>query len=867
MLGIYKTIAVVLGTLSSLHAASTDRCFEEITLAGDAVNITSPGYPKPYGANLTCGWKIHTSTPDRRVGIHIAYFSLESSTNCKYDNLSFYDGPERSNVSMFKFCGNGSTPSSFLSSRDSMYIEFISDSAVNAAGFRIIVMDVEECGGTLTATSQPQHLTSPGYPYTYFNNLRCTWIITAENETDTVGLKILRSDIEKASINMCVYDFLRVFNGNTTEAHQYLGTSCSNQIPRYQSSKNSLVVQFITDTRTTESGFMLQYTARKVGDCNNTYPVYSTPVTILSPGYPDSYESNLECFITLADVSRQDQQNLKLDIVDSDLDGAYPHCENDSVTLYQGRRGSGIERSIGKFCGDSSTTPLGPYYSNGMIMSMVFKTNGDKSGRGFRIRASHSIRKVVPPQSINCGALFLNATTHRQFLQSPGYPVGYQSKEDCRWTITASTPNMMVRIEVVDSDIYSGYSNYEHCRYDHVTAYDGPSIFNDTLLSWCGPSRPTFQSTGSAVTIHFHTDMSSVKRGIKLAYFETNEPYHCGGTVNITTTDYTTITSPNYPGPYPNHQECSWTIHAPANTNIEAKVRNMGIESTSQCTFDFLEIYDGAQSSSSSAGRLCGDDDANYISSGHIITVRFHSDSSTRNKGYQMQLKAGRFSVSATEEFSASYSNQYIYSPNYPFNYPSNAEVGWKITADEDYIVKVSVIESRLEASFGCTSDYVEAFNGPDSNAPSLGRWCGKSEPIKRSSGSVMFLKFKSDSSDVDRGFKIQYTNEYSYHSLDLESDVGAIVGGTLGGVFSLILISVIVIIIYKHGQRTTATNIPVQYTVGQVPVINQFGQAQITTAMPPTSFTAPPTYTAAVQGATMPSSGYTNAEALPNKY
>ncbi|XP_046553798.1 cubilin-like isoform X2 [Haliotis rubra] len=792
-------------------------------------------------------------------------FSLESSLNCQFDSLSFYDGPNRSKVPMFKFCGEESTPSSFLSSRDSMYIEFISDSSKNAAGFRINVMDVEQCGGTLTATSQPQHLTSPGYPYTYFNNLNCTWIITAENETDTVGLRVLDSDIEKApsASNACRYDVLRVYNGYTAEADQYLGQSCSNQMPRYQSSKNSLVVQFTTDMSTTKQGFRLQYTARKVGDCNNTYPVYSSPQVIVSPGYPDSYERNLECFIILADLSQSTPGNLKLDIVDSDLDGAYPNCENDSVTLYQGQRGS----RIGEICGDSSTTPVGPYYSNGLVMTMVFKTNGDTSSRGFRIRASHSIRKVVPPQSGNCGSRFLNATTNRQFLQSPGYPVRYQNNEDCRWTITASSPNMMVRIEVIDSDIESNDRSYVTCRYDHATAYDGPSIFNDTLSSWCGPSRPTFQSTGSAVTFHFHTDTATAKRGFKLAYFETNEPYHCGGTLNVTTTDITTLTSPNYPGPYPNRQECIWTIHAPANTNIEAKVRNALFESPSQCTYDFLEIHDGVSTSTSNAGKFCGDD-TDYISSGHIITVRFHSDSSTRRKGFQMQLKAGHFSVSVTEEFSASYSSEYIYSPNYPFNYPSNADVGWKITADEYYIIKVNVMESRIENSFGCVSDYVEAFDGPNSNAPSLGRWCGKSEPIKRSSGQVMFLKFKSDSSGVDRGFKIEYTNEYSYHSPDFESDVGAIVGGTLGGVFLvLLIISVIGIYIYKHGQRTTATNIPVQYTVGQVPVINNFGQAHVTNAMPATTFTGPPAYTLAAQGAAMPSSGYVNAEALPNKY
>lgn len=48
---------------------------------------------------------------------------------------------------------------------------------------------------------------------------------------------------------------------------------------------------------------------------------------------------------------------------------------------------------IGEFCGDSSITSIGPYYSNGMVMKMVFKTNDDTSGRGFRIQASHSVRK------------------------------------------------------------------------------------------------------------------------------------------------------------------------------------------------------------------------------------------------------------------------------------------------------------------------------------------------------------------------------------------------------------------------------------------------------------------------------------------
>ncbi|XP_046548881.1 cubilin-like [Haliotis rubra] len=777
MLGIYKTIAVFLGTLSSLHAASTDRCFREITLSGDAANITSPGYPESYGPNLTCGWNIHASSPDRQVGVYIVYLDLEVSYNCQYDRLSFYDGPDKSNGSMFTFCGRDSTPRSILSSSNSMYIEFISDSFVNSEGFRIIVIDVEKCGGRLTATSEKRNFASPGYPYTYFNNLNCTWIITAENAADTVALTTLNSDIEKDTsfFNPCSHDALRVYNGNTTEDDQYLGRSCAYQTPIYQSSKNSLLVRFTTDAGTTRPGFKLQYFSRRVGDCNNTFLVYSSLLTILSPGYPDSYESNLECFIMLVDASQSTPYNLELDIVDSDLDGAYPDCQNDSVTLYYDQSGSRIT----ELCGNASTTPVGPYYSNGMVMTMVFKTDGDTSGRGFRISASHSERKVIPPQSDDCGSQFLNATTSRQFLQSPGYPVRYQNNEDCRWTIAASNSSMMVRIDVIDSDTGSYDSGYYNCRYGYVTVYDGPSIFSHKISVWCGPSRPTLQSTGSAMTIHFHTYSSPPKRGFKMAYFETNEPYHCGGSLNITTTDYTTLTSPHYPGPYPNGQDCTWIIYAPSNTNIEAQIHDSVIEAGYQCTSDYLEIYDGMMSSVSSAGSFCGNDDTDYISSGHIITVRFHSDSGTRYKGFQMYLKAGHFRVSETTELSASFGNEYIYSPNYPFNYPSNADVSWKITADEDRRVTISVTQSGLEKSHGCIKDYIEAFDGPDLNAPSLGRWCGKSEPLKTSSGPVMFLKFKSDSSGVDRGFKVAYSSEFNFKSsVFTDSHVGAIVGG-----------------------------------------------------------------------------------------
>lgn len=44
--------------------------------------------------------------------------------------------------------------------------------------------------------------------------------------------------------------------------------------------------------------------------------------------------------------------------------------------------------------------------------------------------------------------------------------------------------------------------------------------------------------------------------------------------------------------------------------------------------------------------------------------------------------------------------------------YSSDTESSWRITADEDYSVQINVMESRLQNSYNCLKDYMEAFDG-----------------------------------------------------------------------------------------------------------------------------------------------------------
>ncbi|XP_046548882.1 deleted in malignant brain tumors 1 protein-like [Haliotis rubra] len=474
--------------------------------------------------------------------------------------------------------------------------------------------------------------------------------------------------------------------------------------------------------------------------------------------------------------------NMRLDILSGDVEGDYPQCVNASLDLY------GIDGNqwlqIGRFCGNSSTSPVGPYYSNGIYMKLVFKTGSDTSGTGFRLRVSHSTKKAIPFQSPFCGPRFLNATTHPKILKFPELSKFAPNGETCTWIMTAPDPGMMVRIVVLDSDVQISPDDYFACAYSRVTAYNGPSPSNDTILFWCGNSRPTLQSTGSAMTLQSITRYSNGRKGFTLKYYATNETSICGGTVNLTTDKVTTLT-----GPYENSssQDCHWTVRAPDNMNIRIKVRKLKQETeptNTSTTSDYLELYDGTSTGSTTPGRWWGKSYAYYISSGTVVTARFITGASDTTRGLQMDFKAGHFNTSQEMRLSADYHDKYFVSTNYPFNYPSNVESTWKIQTDDYDQVKIAVIDSRLENSVGCLTDYVEAFDGSDSSAASLGRWCGGSQPNKTSSGSFMFLIFKTNSHTVNSGFRILYMAHYKEIDTDTGfSKVALIVMGTIAGV------------------------------------------------------------------------------------
>ena len=65
-----------------------------------------------------------------------------------------------------------------------------------------------------------------------------------------------------------------------------------------------------------------------------------------------------------------------------------------------------------------------------------------------------------------------------------------------------------------------------------------------------------------------------------------------GCITEIFVTEAGNITSPNYPGSYPNDAECLWVLRAAPGQRIQLMLSDVDIEEADDCEFDVLAVSD-----------------------------------------------------------------------------------------------------------------------------------------------------------------------------------------------------------------------------------------------------------------------------------
>ncbi|NP_001003148.2 cubilin precursor [Canis lupus familiaris] len=673
--------------------------------------FTSPSYPMPYYHSSECYWLLKASHGSP-FELEFEDFHLEHHPNCTLDYLAVYDGPSTSSHLLSQLCGNEKPPV-IRSTGDSMFLKFRTDEDQQGGGF--LAKYQQTCRNVVIVNRNYGILESIHYPNPYSDNQRCNWTIQATTG-NTVNYTFLAFELEN-HIN-CSTDYLELYDGP-----RRMGRYCGADMPPTGSTTGSkLQVLFYTDgVGHQEKGFQMQWFIHGCGG-----ELSGTTGSFSSPGYPNTYPPNKECiwYITTAPGS-----SIQLTIHDFDVE-YHARCNFDVLEVYGGP--DFHSPRITQLCSQRSSENPMQVSSTGNELAIRFKTDSSINGRGF-----NASWQAVPG---GCGGIFQAPNGE---IHSPNYPSPYRGNTDCSWVIRVER-NHRILLNFTDFDL----EPQDSC----ITAYDGLSSTTTRLASVCGRQQLTnpITSSGNSLFLRFQSGPSRQGRGFRAQFNQV-----CGG--HILTNSFDTISSPLFPAKYPNNQNCSWVIQAqPPFNHITLSFDHFGLESSTTCTQDFLEILDGDYDDAPLRGRYCGTSMPHPITSfSSALTLRFVSDSRVNSDGFHATYAASSSACGGTFHMAEGIFN----SPGYPEVYPSNVECVWNIVSSPGNRLQLSFITFQLEDSQDCSRDFVEVREG-NATGHLVGRYCGNVLPLNYSSivGHILWIRFVSDGSGSGTGFQATFT-------------------------------------------------------------------------------------------------------------
>ena len=103
-----------------------------------------------------------------------------------------------------------------------------------------------------------------------------------------------------------------------------------------------------------------------------------------------------------------------------------------------------------------------------------------------------------------------------------------------------------------------------------------------------------------------------------------------------------TITSPNFPGSYPNLISSRWNITAARGNQIKLNFTSFHLEPSKACEKDFVHIQDGPLASSDVTVRMCGQQRSGktVFSIGPHLQLYLETDRDVSLSGFQVFYEA-----------------------------------------------------------------------------------------------------------------------------------------------------------------------------------------------------------------------------------
>ncbi|KAL4230050.1 hypothetical protein ACF0H5_010437 [Mactra antiquata] len=429
----------------------------------------------------------------------------------------------------------------------------------------------------------------------------------------------------------------------------------------------------------------------------------------------------------------------------------------------------------------SNGTDINAVVSSGNTMYFNFTTDLDTEFSGFQVLYFHNDTGTQYPCDVQ-----LTATSTKQVLMSPNLPHPYYEGDTCQWYFTGSD---LMLFQIVFMDMECGGTTA-------LRIFDGNRT---TILDSVCETSLVYTFTDvltSLTTAYIEWQVSNTTAD----FFGFMLTYRLDGPENIYTTcvdtgynisaiidpKYDYIESPFYGSTnYHSNAHCIWYITAPGNYSVEVRFdqESYGIEYNYYCSWDFLLIYDGHNTTTDPLlNRLCGHDvpQYRYRSTDRYMLLIFQSDYAIEYSGFRLLVTAKDNlypgCVDSYTQYLVTYNTKYDYifnnytyinhitSPNYGgYNrYPNNVEMFWLFTNDNTtyYRMVLDIQYISVESAQDCLYDKLILYDGPCIASGILDKLCGWWAKRWDLSGPEHLLHFHTDNSFTYYGFNISYYAE-----------------------------------------------------------------------------------------------------------
>ncbi|XP_035926120.1 CUB and zona pellucida-like domain-containing protein 1 [Halichoerus grypus] len=177
-------------------------------------------------------------------------------------------------------------------------------------------------------------------------------------------------------------------------------------------------------------------------------------------------------------------------------------CESEYIKVFDGNSTKGS--LLGQVCSKHDYIPVFES-SNSLTVQIVTDS----------VRAQRTVfifYYLVPSGTSipNCGD-YLDSLEGS--FTSPNYPNPHPELAYCIWHIQVEKG---YKIKLNFKDIFLEVD--EHCRFDFIAVYDGPSTTTGLIGQVCGHVRPTFESSSDSLTVVLSTDYANSYRGFSASY-------------------------------------------------------------------------------------------------------------------------------------------------------------------------------------------------------------------------------------------------------------------------------------------------------------------------------------------------------------